>query len=339
MYYPKVNRGLSFSKAGIYTFGLILLVGFVAIASGMNSLYIFLSAGLGGFIVSGVLSEQAMKSAKISSLGSNHVNAGESFELRCRVENRSRWFNLFGIYINLVKEKPRMRLISKTWPSFMHGCIEFLPHGTTDTIILKGLGLNRKVYDEFTLVQRTFYPFGLLEKFRADTLKTSLIVSPRFDQQLYKELQKELQKKIFEQHGHTEFFGHRSYNHSDSLKVLDHKKNAGKSNDQWVVKVFHDQNPHIEADLHLEKKDAMQCKSEEEYEALLVKYRTICGVYAENQLPCKLWVDENTFFDQEKSILHVLAALPSSSTVNEEWMQTLDALKSEYSKQSSKVAA
>jgi hypothetical protein len=95
MYYPKVNRGISFTKPGMYSFCLILLIGLIAVSSGINALYVFLSSGLGGFIVSGLLSELAMKSCTIETASAALADAHTAFELTFTIQNHSSWFSVF----------------------------------------------------------------------------------------------------------------------------------------------------------------------------------------------------------------------------------------------------
>src|SRR5688572_22613020 len=97
MYYKSVNRGLAFTKPGLYSFLFVLAVGMIAVATGINGLYIFLSAGLGGFIVSGMLSERAMKSSQVAKASAGIVDAGATFELTFNVENSSPWFTVYAV--------------------------------------------------------------------------------------------------------------------------------------------------------------------------------------------------------------------------------------------------
>ena len=111
MYYDTFHRGLTFTLSGVYSLCLILFVGLIAITTGINGLFVFLSCGLGGFVVSGVLSERAIHNIRVTSIGAVQCDAGDTFALYFSIENRSSTFTIFGMETLLFTDTPRYRLV------------------------------------------------------------------------------------------------------------------------------------------------------------------------------------------------------------------------------------
>ena len=112
VYYDTFHRGLTFTLSGVYTLCLILFVGLIAITTGINGLYVFLSCGLGGYVISGVLSERAIRNVRIASVGALHLDADQPCTVFFTIENKSRTFTIFGIETQFFTATPRYRLIA-----------------------------------------------------------------------------------------------------------------------------------------------------------------------------------------------------------------------------------
>jgi hypothetical protein len=276
LYYKSVNRGLSFTKPGLYAFGFVLLVGMIAIATGVNGLYLVLAIGLGGFIISGLLSEKAMRSCRVSSVAGATVDADTPLEMRVQVENRSTWFNVMGMRVLIVKQAPRLRLFASPVPSLLKGAAPVLAPNITGTIALTGAGLPRGTYDKLSTMQMTTFPFGLLEKFKVDVLVARLVVAPRLDRELLEQLMAALEFERLRRAADLEFIGHRRYMPRDSLRHLDRKKSAGRPTSEWVVKQFRAPDLATSVRVRAPWTIATGAKDETAYEEFLRRARTAC---------------------------------------------------------------
>ena len=87
MYYKSVNRGLSFTTPGIYALVLVFVCGLIAVNTGINALFLFLASGLSLILVSGLLSEAAIKNYEVSGFLQQTAESGKGFELLLVIKN------------------------------------------------------------------------------------------------------------------------------------------------------------------------------------------------------------------------------------------------------------
>ena len=234
-YYDTFHRGLTFTLAGAYTFFLILFVGLIAITTGINGLYIFLSSGLGGFVVSGLLSERAMRITQVESLGVVRVDADTPFEIPFIISNKSRWFTVFGMETLFFTSSPRYRLISGPRKSSAKHYLTVLAPRTSSRVVAMSQGMSRGFYTELRVMNLTTFPLGILEKYKITRVSSRIIVAPGVDAALMRQIQESLTR---ETHAHAcghEFYMHRPYRR-DSSHLIDWKKSAAKRQRDWVVK-------------------------------------------------------------------------------------------------------
>jgi len=238
LYYKSVNRGLSFTKPGLYSIMYIMAIGLLAIVTGINGFYIFMSTGLALLIVSGLISERIMKHSKVTHLESLLVNAKTPFDIKFTVANTSKNFTTFGIETTFTTEKPAFNLIIKANPSAFAGKALKISPGGSATFQARSNGLVRGHHTSIYVAQRTCYPFGFLEKFKIITLPCSLIVTPEIDQKLLADLNIAVNRRRILAEANRDFFSHQPYTHIEPLKLIDWKRSAGKPTKNWVVKQF-----------------------------------------------------------------------------------------------------
>ncbi|MCX6109568.1 MAG: hypothetical protein NTZ90_08205 [Proteobacteria bacterium] len=236
MYYPSVNRGLSFTKPGIYSFGLVLAVGLVAVSSGINGLYVFLSAGLGGFIVSGMLSELAIRSCSVVAITGALVDADSPFVLTFMVENTSSWFSVFAMRSLFLTERPRFRLISRDPTAVGTTLLTRVPPATRELRPVTIAGLPRGIHRRLLTLQSTTFPFGILDKFKLLDLSTELVVAPRLDEQEIAQQRRLLAKELSHMVAEQDFYAHKAYSGRESRRAIDWKKSANQPILEWVVR-------------------------------------------------------------------------------------------------------
>lgn len=234
-YYDTFHRGLTFTLSGVYALCLILFVGLIAITTGINGLYIFLSSGLGGFVVSGILSERSMRSAHVDSLGAVQVDAHTAFGLPFRLTNSSRWFTVFGLETLFFTETPRYRLIAGPRHAVAKHYLTTLPPRSSFVMTAPCPGMPRGLYTDLRVMNLTTFPLGILEKYKVVKVASRIIVAPQVDPVQLREIIQSLHHAL---RAHTvgyEFFMHLPYQREQS-HLIDWKKNAGKAPRDWVIK-------------------------------------------------------------------------------------------------------
>jgi uncharacterized protein (DUF58 family) len=282
----------------------------IAVATGINGLYIFLSAGLGGFIVSGMLSERAMKSSRVQRASAGIVDAGSSFELSFNIENTSSWFTVYAVQTFFFLEKPPLRLISRKLPALGFHTAGKMDPTSTLTCTTRCSELPRGAYARLLAMQQTTFPFGILEKYKFSEVEAGLLVAPAVDSAFLADLRALLRRRLAASDADKEFFSHRRYSHKDSLKHLDWKKSAGRKPEDWVVKVFRTKSLNAPVLIEVAWDLALACRTEAEYEALLGRVRTACLAVAETAREVCLELGRGMTVLGYESALAMLAAAP-----------------------------
>ena len=282
MYYPRVNRGISFTKPGIYSFCLILMIGLIAISTGINALYVFLSAGLGGFIVSGLLSELAIKSFCVETVSGVLADAHAPFDLGLRVKNSSGWFSIFQMRSYVFLAEPRFQLIAK--PFAAEGVTSFAALGPrlNQTVFVTINGFPRGAYNQLKTVQVTTFPFGILEKFKLDRLESEIFVAPAINPDISMALKAYLKNSWLRPSEDQDFYGHRRYLASDGVKPIDWKRSAGKPPTKWVSRQFRAQADNELITIKADWAMLTTSPSQPHYEAMLERVRTLMKVLDES---------------------------------------------------------
>lgn len=278
MYFAGVNRGVSFTKAGFYTTGLVLLLGFVATGSGYNGLFVAVGYGLSVLTISGLLSERIMKHYEFVGLRETRADAGEPFTIPMAVRNKSDSWHCFGMENLVLDRTPRFRLMPSTLPSLMEGRLLLVAPGESAEIPGRCSGLPRGVHRKFQVVQRTVYPFGLLTKFKVSPATTRITVLPRFDGALARKLTAEARSRVLAHLSDPDFHSHRRLTTRDSLRLVDWKKSAGRDPADWTVKVYESPARDFGVLVSVDWAALAASPSEAEYEAALSAARTACDV-------------------------------------------------------------
>ena len=107
-------------------------IGFAAVNTGNNLLYLLLSMLLGTIVVSGILSEQTMRRLKLSPATPREVFAGSPAVVGCVVLNTKRLFPSFSLIVEVARENggsPRVFFVPKLDPGLqrLHSWEETFP--------------------------------------------------------------------------------------------------------------------------------------------------------------------------------------------------------------------
>ncbi len=312
LYYDTFHRGLTFTLSGVYSLCLILFIGLIAITTGINGLFVFLSCGLGGFVVSGVLSERAIHNIRVTSIGAIQCDADDIFALYFSIENRSRAFTIFGMETLLFTDTPRYRLVvGKRHPIARHRLMTLSPKSKV-VVSATCQGLKRGYYDHIKVMNLTTFPLGILEKYKITKISTEIVVSPKVDLNWLKVISEILSKIIRSSDVGAEFYVHQPYR-NENPKLLDWRKNAGKKCKDWVIKDLRSETRKFSVVVDICWDDTFSLISNEEYEKFLSRTRTAIEAANRLNLGLILRLDKKVCIDHIEKIKLILAKAPPFS--------------------------
>lgn len=161
-------RRIRFTTAGaVFTAG-AFAVGFAAINTGNNLLYLLLGAMLGFIALSGWLSEQVLAGLEVHRRTPQGVTVGKTVRITYHVTNRKRRLPTLAVY-----------LIEEGLPG--SAFIDELAAGESDSVRSQNHFIRRGIHHLEVLTLSTSFPFGLFTKERDVRLPGELVVWPRSD--------------------------------------------------------------------------------------------------------------------------------------------------------------
>jgi uncharacterized protein (DUF58 family) len=202
-----------------------VVIGFAAINTGNNSLYIGLCLMLGCLLLSGIASKGGLKKLNIEFDGVDQAWAMRPAHGRLRIRNRSRIWNVRDVIVT--SEELAVPL-----------CVPIIKRG--EEIIAHAMfSFRRRGLTQLTRVDLyTRYPFGFFLKKRRPRLAGDVIVFPRLlgdeiSRDRFRPTLGELQSanRIG---GGTDIHSFRDYARGDSLRRVHWKKSA--SIGRWIIK-------------------------------------------------------------------------------------------------------
>ncbi len=161
-------RRISFTSGGLaFTIG-TFAVGFAAMNTGNNLLYLLLGSMLGFIAVSSWLSEQAIRALRVERRGPRSVTVGHDLRLTYEVKN-------------LKKRLPSMAVeISEQGLPEKAFLAHVPPDGQTSVRSVNSF-VRRGIYPLGTVTLSTGFPFGLFRKERDVEIHGEIVVWPRTD--------------------------------------------------------------------------------------------------------------------------------------------------------------
>ncbi len=161
-------RRIRFTTGGaVFTAG-AFAIGFAAVNTGNNLLYLLLGAMLGFIALSGWLSEQVLRGLTVTRRTPQGVTVGRTFRITYHVTNRKPRFPTLAVH-----------LIEEGLPGI--ACIGRLDPRESVTVRSENHFIKRGVYRLEALTLSTAFPFGLFTKERDLTLPGELVIWPRAD--------------------------------------------------------------------------------------------------------------------------------------------------------------
>lgn len=161
-------RRIYFTRGGLFFVAGAFGVGFAAMNTGNNLLFLILGGMLGSIVLSSWLSEQSIRDIEVRRMIPRAVTVGEPASLRYEVHNHKRW--LPSLAVELREEGlPTSAFLPR------------LDGGSTEVVRSEHRFVRRGVYPLSVVTVSTSFPFGLFRKERDVTLPGELVVWPRSD--------------------------------------------------------------------------------------------------------------------------------------------------------------
>jgi len=190
-------RTLRPTTAGRYLLGIAMLMGFAAMNTGNNLLFLAWGLVLGAILVSGLLSESTLRVLKVAAKRQSPVFAGDEVSVLWRVKNTSARWPAFSVRIEVAfAQTPAVRAPddnSRTINTAAHGYILRHDPSADSDIALRATFARRGVWRAQRTYVRTEFPFGFFEKSRwfASAHQGEVLVFPpkvpvRFDRATFR---------------------------------------------------------------------------------------------------------------------------------------------------------
>jgi uncharacterized protein (DUF58 family) len=161
-------RRIRFTTGGaVFTAG-AFAIGFAAVNTGNNLLYLLLGAMLGFIALSGWLSEQDLRGLELKRRTPQGVTVGKTFRITYHVTNRKRRFPTLAVQL-LEEGLPGAAFIGRLDPD------------DSTTVRSENHFIKRGIYPLESLTLSTAFPFGLFTKERDVSLPGELVIWPRAD--------------------------------------------------------------------------------------------------------------------------------------------------------------
>jgi uncharacterized protein (DUF58 family) len=167
IHYKVTAGGLLFTLA-------ILLIGFAALASTNNLLFLIVAAMLATLLVSGLVSRLCLATLELDFLAPEHVPAGRYVPGKLFVRNRKWFMPSFSVRVEAIRDPNSPTLKSGIYFPLIAG-------GATLEETVEIRYPRRGAYRQNSFAFYTSFPFGFLEKSARVTLWRETIVYPSID--------------------------------------------------------------------------------------------------------------------------------------------------------------
>jgi uncharacterized protein (DUF58 family) len=164
-------RRFYFTSGGLAFTAGTLMVGFAAMNTGNNLLYLLLGSMIGFIIVSSWLSEQAIRDLRIERQLPHPVTVGHELRLSYRITNHKRFLPSLAVEI-----------IEAGLPG--RAFVAHVPAGGTVQARSTNSFVRRGIYPLGTVTLSTSFPFGMFRKERDIEIPGELVVWPRTDRRV-----------------------------------------------------------------------------------------------------------------------------------------------------------
>jgi len=282
----------------------------VAVNTGSNGMFMFLSLGLALVVVSGILSESTILHGTARQFSSKSIVADLPFALTVYAINGHRHVSLYGLEFELHSANPTFRFLRDTPHAIGQGSILTMAPDSTKPCECQCTGLPRGRYSELTLVVKTNFPFGFINKFKSIKITGVLVSAPATDEALFQTLNREFRTELAQLSDEVEFHTHVPYQGAMGSRHIDWKKSAGRPAHLWVVKDYRSTSADFSLLIRSNWTLIRHSTTLEEYEFHLKSIRTACALAERYERNCYLETMDGQFVYGADKIVAYIASLP-----------------------------
>ena len=219
------NGVVRLTKVGTSFVVFTIVIGFAAINTGNNSLYIGLAFMLGALLLSGIASQRGLRQLQVEFDSIGEAWAGRPASGRLRIHNRSRIWNVRDVIVTS----------DELAEPFYIPVIERRSTKTADASFLFS---RRGIVQLKSIDLYTRYPFGFFLKKRRVKINGEIVVFPRLlaENEAWQRF-RPIEGEFHETNrpgGGTEIHSFREYARGDSMRQVAWKKSA--SHGRWIIK-------------------------------------------------------------------------------------------------------
>ena len=170
-------RRLQFTRDGKFVVFVTLGLGFAAINSGNNLLYLIFGLMLSLIMVSGILSEMNLRDIRVRRLESTPLFVGQPMLVKIEITNRKKRFRSLSIEVTeLISEHAK-----KGSNTQARGHTMVLEPGQTKSCYIRLKSSRRGIMPSAGLMVATRFPFGFFSKRRFFSLPNRYVVLPALE--------------------------------------------------------------------------------------------------------------------------------------------------------------
>lgn len=165
----KLPRTLTFTYEGKRYIAILFLIGFAAINTGNNLLYLIVAMLLSIIIISGIMSESSLRKIEIERLPSENIYKDKPVKINYKITNIKKKIPSYSL---VIKEAPQEEL------SGTGSYLIKIDNLTSENISSEYTFSKRGFIDLEAIAMSTRFPFGLFSKTRNIDIPTTLLVYP-----------------------------------------------------------------------------------------------------------------------------------------------------------------
>ncbi len=225
------DRTLKATREGVFFIILVFGIGFGAINTGINLLYLILAMCLSFIIVSGILSEISLRKIIVTRSIPNEIFAAQPFPVQLIIENQKKWFPTYSIWLE--EDIPLLKNVNSV--NIPKTYIYNIKAGGLVKKTSSWMIPERGLFETDGFKISTGYPFGFF-------IKTAIVRGPK-ERVIYPEI-KEIEdtSEHFANIGEfsspikgegNDILGFREFEYGDSSKMI-HWKTTAKVNDLMI---------------------------------------------------------------------------------------------------------
>ena len=300
LFFPSTNRGLQFTRVGLWFTIITTLLGVGALNTGINTLFIAVGIFLSAIILSGWISERIMRNLALKIEPAGIMIAGEPIVMKAEVRNKHAGLPIIGLNLKIPEWE-----ISKLVP--------FIPRSETQIVWLTGKSGTRGKYERFSVECRTQFPFGLFEKFQFQTCSLQLYIAPK-QVKLPEQALRQIGEHESPEHdtlGNDEFYQLKNYQPGDPVHHIHWKKTSTSTEvilNEYMQPINHG--------IYRFYCDPRLAQTADGYELFLSKVFSLIIKLHENQDLFYFWIPDGECLKEYEAIAIWLAELPSFEMKN-----------------------